>query len=329
MSTSSEPSSRSHDGGETLAPVSPFRRFAFITTAATYVLIFVGGLVRVSGAGLGCPDWPKCFGRWIPPTDVSQLPAGMDPSLFNFTLAWIEWINRLVGVSVGLLIATTGFWAIARYRPHKKILIPAVFAALLVAFQGWQGSVVVSSLLEPIVVTVHMLLALVIVILLTYMTQHAYYLEHPNLGLDTAYPAFTRVLTILLIPLALIQVGLGTQIRSALERLADRWPLLADTERLMRVGWMNHAHMTLGIIIAALTVWLGWRVLKRTENLSPLAQQVMTAMIVLVVVQIMIGGGFMFAGIPAMVQVFHLWVATLYIGCLLLFYGTTGRARTA
>ena len=329
MSTSSAQISRAQDGADVNRAVTPFRRFAVFTTISTYILIFVGGFVRVSGAGLGCPDWPKCFGRWIPPTDVSQLPPEMDPSLFNFTLAWIEWVNRLIGMSVGLLIAATGIWAIVRFRKQRKIVVPAVLAAFLVAFQGWQGSVVVSSLLEPVVVTVHMLLALIIVSLLTYLTQQAYYLEHPTAGRATEYPGATRAITLLLWPLTLVQVGLGTQIRSVLETLADRWPLLADTERLARVGWLNHSHLTLGILIAVVTVFLGWRVLTRTVALSTLAQQVMIAMMVLVGVQIMIGGGFLFAGIPAMVQVFHLWVATLFIGCLLLFFGSTGRARKA
>ncbi len=329
MSTSSAQLSRAPGGVEVDRSVTPFRRFAFFTTVATYILIFVGGFVRVSGAGLGCPDWPTCFGRWIPPTDVSQLPPDIDPSLFNFTLAWIEWINRLIGMSVGLLIAATGVWAIIRYRKQRRIVVPAVLAAFLVAFQGWQGSVVVSSLLEPIVVTVHMLLALVIVSLLTYLTQQAYYLEHPAADRATQYPPATRAVTLLLWPLTLVQVGLGTQIRSVLDTLADRWPLLADTERLARVGWLNHSHLVLGILIALVTVVLGWRVLKSTVALSSLAHQAIVAMMVLVGVQILIGAGFIFAGIPAMVQVFHLWVATLYIGCLLLFYGTTGRARVA
>ena len=123
------------------------------TLGAVYILILVGGVVRSTGSGMGCPDWPKCFGRWVPPTDVNELPAdykeifaehrvkknqrfarylaaiGMestatgilnDPSVrreadFNPVKTWIEYLNRLVGVIIGILIfavfvASLKFW---------------------------------------------------------------------------------------------------------------------------------------------------------------------------------------------------------------------------
>ena len=119
-----------------------FRRLTRSTLVAVYILILVGGVVRSTGSGMGCPDWPKCFGSWIPPSSVSELPAnykevyaayrqkknirfakylstfGMketgerilnDPNVlhendFNPTKTWIEYINRVIGVIIGFLI---------------------------------------------------------------------------------------------------------------------------------------------------------------------------------------------------------------------------------
>src|SRR5262245_59139243 len=72
---------------------SSFQRLALWTTATTYFLILVGGLVRASGAGLGCPDWPRCFGAWVPPASAAELPPQFDASLFNPTLMWTEYLN--------------------------------------------------------------------------------------------------------------------------------------------------------------------------------------------------------------------------------------------
>ena len=84
-----------------------FRLSTIISAVLTYLIIFIGGMVRVSGAGMGCPDWPKCFGRWIPPTSLSQIPDYIDPAKFNIVLAWIEYLNRLFGVLVGFSILIT------------------------------------------------------------------------------------------------------------------------------------------------------------------------------------------------------------------------------
>src|SRR5919109_1152360 len=88
-------------------PLSSFQRLALWTTATTYFLILVGGLVRASGAGLGCPDWPRCFGSWIPPLSAAELPPAFDRAQFNPVLMWTEYLNRLLGVSVGIFIFAT------------------------------------------------------------------------------------------------------------------------------------------------------------------------------------------------------------------------------
>ncbi len=98
--------------------MSSFQRLAVWTTATTYVLILVGGLVRASGAGLGCPDWPRCFGSWIPPASAAELPAPFDASQFNPTLMWTEYLNRLLGVTVGFLIFAT---LISAIRHHRRV----------------------------------------------------------------------------------------------------------------------------------------------------------------------------------------------------------------
>jgi len=96
-----------------------------MAAVVTYLLIFTGGLVRVSGSGLGCPDWPKCFGRWIPPTSVSQLPPDWDPAQFNFTLAWIEYLNRLFGVFTGLIILVAAILAVKHFAKVQESFFPA------------------------------------------------------------------------------------------------------------------------------------------------------------------------------------------------------------
>ena len=108
-----------------------FFQSAVVSTVLSYLLIFVGGLVRVSGSGLGCPDWPKCFGRWIPPTNISQIPEYIDPSSFNIVLAWIEYGNRLLGVIVGLSIVVMTMIAIIYIRKNKKILFNSLLAYFL------------------------------------------------------------------------------------------------------------------------------------------------------------------------------------------------------
>ena len=188
------------------AAVRRFRRFARLTLGSVYLLILVGGIVRGTGAGMGCPDWPRCFGRWVPPTAASELPADYKESYrrgriaknqkvaqrldqlgfhaiaenifrhpgsyietdFNVVKTWIEYLNRLLGALIGgFILLTFAFsWPLRRTAP--RLTLAAALAVLTVGVQGWLGSLVVSTNLVPALVTWHMALALVLLTLLHY-----------------------------------------------------------------------------------------------------------------------------------------------------------------
>ncbi len=304
-----------------------FRLFALAGTVATYFLIFVGGLVRVAGAGLGCPDWPKCFGRWFPPTSISQLPPDIDPATFNFALAWIEYVNRLIGVTVGLLIGIAAVWALVSFRRCPKIVIPAALAGVLVAYQGWQGSQVVSSQLEPLLVSVHMGLAFIIAALMLYVTLQAWYLEQemPTAGEAAAGTVIGRIPWSLvgLIAIAVIQVIAGTQVRTALEQVAEAFPELPSSAWLSRVGSIHLVHTGLGVVLALATWRVGSKILRSTSQ-NIVIQSAWAAMII-AAVQLLLGAILTLAGIPGVLRLFHLLLSSLYLGMLVLLYSALHR----
>ena len=297
-----------------------FRQFAFITTLATYFVIFIGGLVRVSGAGLGCPDWPKCFGSWFPPTSVNQLPPDIDPSLFNFTLAWIEYVNRLGGVALGILILITAIMALKHARQYSRLLFPTLASLALVAFQGWQGGQVVASELEPLFVSVHMGIAFIIVSLLIYVTQQAYYIERPEEEKNAVYPGKSERWILALWVLSFVQIIMGTDIRSSVEILQKEFPLLSENEYLGKVGLVAHFHTLLGIMIAIGAWQTAGKILRTAKNISGLVRQSCWGLMGIVALQVLVGALLMIIGLPEVMQVFHLWIASLLVGILLILY---------
>jgi heme a synthase len=132
-----------------------FQRLAVVTLATTLLLVALGGAVRATNSGLACPDWPRCFGRWVPPAD------------FNI---WLEHSHRLLAGVVGLMTATLGVWAIARYRDRADILVPAVVAGVFVVAQAALGAVVIFLQLQAEVVTAHLGMAMIVVAALIYLT---------------------------------------------------------------------------------------------------------------------------------------------------------------
>jgi len=292
--------------------LTPFQRLAVITTLLTYLLIGVGGLVRASGAGLGCPDWPRCFGSWIPPASAANLPPQFDPAQFNPTLMWTEYLNRLLGVSVGFAILGTTVSAWRRHRRHPRILWPIVAALLLTGFQGWLGGRVVAHELAAWIVTAHMLVALVIVQLLLWATVESLVIDRPAARPSAALRALgwgawaaTAVL--------LVQVGLGTLVRGHVDEALDA--AVPRAEALATVGALDTTHRELAALVtlAVVGLWL-WTWLRHGTH-APLVRAAAAAM-ALVVAQLLAGMVLAGASLPPAAQVSHLTLASLLLGSL-------------
>jgi heme a synthase len=287
-----------------------FQKLAIATTATTYLLIMVGGLVRAVGAGLGCPDWPKCFGSWVPPLRADQLPAGFDPLRFNAALTWTEYSNRLLGVMVGVLIFSTLAAAIVRHRGTRRVLWPTGAAFLLVGFQGWLGGRVVAHGLEPWIVTAHLVVALVIVSLLLCATVNAFF---PDAA--PAPSAERRRIgrgAMGLIALTLVQVAVGTQVRSRIDDAAAAGRA-AREEWLGTVGAMDTVHRSTALVVLAGALALFIAVRRRPTG-GPGLLLVVGAVVALTLAQIGAGALLATLGLPRSVQVAHLTLASLLLG---------------
>ena len=289
---------------------SSFQRLALWTTATTYLLIFVGGLVRASGAGLGCPDWPRCFGGWIPPASAADLPPGFDPSQFNPTLMWTEYLNRLLGVTVGFLILATVVSAWRDHRRESRILWTSIAALLLTGFQGWLGGQVVEAQLAAWIVTVHMLVALVIVSLLLYATVYAFYVPRTAPGRpDLARRAALIGATAVLIGITLIQVALGTQVRGRVDHALDTG--VARDLALAAVGALDVTHRDVSLAVFGMTLVVS--LLARRTGVGAIARWVSVSMW-LTMLQIGLGVVMAYQALPPAAQVLHLTVASLLLG---------------
>ncbi len=290
-----------------------FQKLALSTTVATYLLIAVGGLVRAAGAGLGCPDWPRCFDRWIPPTDVSQVPPHIDPSLFNFAKAWTEYVNRLVGVTVGFLIFATLVLAWRHHRRSPRVFWPTVASFLLVGFEGWLGGQVVRSGLQPIVLTAHLVLALLIVSLLLYATVTAFF---PGGRVDVPLSAQRRNLgraALVVFALTLVQIGIGALVRGDIQEIAKLE--LPRTEWVMQLGAIDIVHRQVAVLTTLAVFGLAWLVFRHAERDAWL-RGFSVAAALLVGGQAAAGLGLAYFAMPPTLQVMHLWLSSLLLGAL-------------
>ncbi|MCQ8102520.1 COX15/CtaA family protein [Methylomonas sp. SURF-2] len=298
-----------------------FRRLGTLTIFAVYFVILVGGVVRASGAGMGCPDWPTCFGQWVPPTDEAQLPAnyheiyaarGYESTAFNPVKTWTEYTNRLVGVSIGFLIFLTAWSSRIYLKTDKTTFYLALSAFFLVGFQGWLGSAVVASNLKPFMITLHMLLALFIVALLIYAISRS----QKNLltALNAAWltPRFIWVLKIAML-MTLLQIAMGTQVRESVDYIAHQHSYIDRQYWRDSFPIIFYVHRSFSSLILFTNLWLAWTLRKNVEKDS-LLLKVAHGLIGLIVTAILAGVSLDRLGFPALAQPVHLLMANLIFG---------------
>ena len=296
-----------------------FFRSALISTILSYLLIFVGGLVRVSGSGLGCPDWPKCFGRWIPPTSLEQIPAHIDPTAFNIVLAWIEYGNRMLGVIVGISILLMTAIAVMYFRKNSTIFYTSLLSLFLVVANGGLGAIVVSSILNPFIVSLHMILALCLVSTLSYLTIESY-----KLTIDTKYTSIhlskkISVSLIFLWILIVIEILLGTGIRTNIELIAVDNPLLSKGELLGALDSYKYLHSVLGFSLLFLSVYI---VYLFKDDFFGLSKQLVYFIFGMILFQIFLGELMIFFELPQLTRLFHTWGSSWLVGIIIILYNT-------
>ena len=289
-----------------------YQKTAITTVCAVIFLIFVGGLVRAAGAGLGCPDWPKCFGLWIPPTSVNELPAGSDSSQFSVFKTWMEYVNRLIGVVIGLLITAT-FVLSFRYRKTKpSVFISSAAAFIMVLVQGWLGGRVVQSGLNEWLITIHMVLAMLIMTTLLYATFKATEERWVvSVSQSARYWLFGVAGVLFLMTMA--QLVLGTEVREAIDKIAKGGTSLPRDMWLSNIGSIDEIHRTFSWTVFLSGIGLGALVYWKTD--SPLLSKLSIALNVVIVLQIVLGAGLYYLGMPPILQVTHL-VGVAILICL-------------
>ncbi|MBD1259171.1 COX15/CtaA family protein [Maribacter polysiphoniae] len=321
-----------------------YHSIAKITLVLVYLVIIAGAVVRMTGSGMGCPDWPKCFGHLIPPTEESQLQwkpgqsyhkgqviilneslqvakedftSGNELKLnhwepytkhdyaeFNPWHTWIEFVNRLFGALAGLGTLVLAFVSFGYWKKKKSITLLSWIVVFGMGFQAWLGATVVYSVLEPVKITLHMVMALLIVAILLYLIFRSN--EHKRTYI---YDSKTMVILSTVFGLTLIQIILGTQVRQFVDEQID---LVGETAKNL---WLNkpilafYIHRTFSIIVVLVNLYLAYRIYNLNLGLTKI-----NWILSILLVEVISGMAMFYWNFPFMSQTLHLVLASLLFG---------------
>ncbi len=318
-----------------------FIRFNWVALVLIYLVVVAGSFVRITGSGMGCPDWPKCFGEWIPPTDEAVLPADYkdiysekrekkidkfskflnniglsetaeklqnDPDLlkeedFNARKTWTEYVNRLFGFLAGNAMLIAFIWMLFRYR-KRKILGWAFLNLVLMGVQAWFGSIVVATNLVPWTITIHMFLALVIIgiqLLIIYRIS-------PKQQQKLNFPKWMLYLIWFCFIVTIYQMFLGTQVRESIDELVK---LGHERELWIKeIGMPFFIHRSFSWLVLILLTIIAWKNEKTTKF------WLIRSVYIILALELITGVLLAYAEMPGLVQTSHLIFASVIFGIL-------------
>src|SRR6218665_119141 len=323
-----------------------FIKLNWLALILIFAVIIAGSVVRTTGSGMGCPDWPKCFGSWVPPTDAKQLPEnykevygelrvkkvekfvrflssiGMketaekikkDPSVyeelpFNAGKTWTEYMNRWAGFLAGNVVLIVFIWTLFRYRKSRKLVLLSLGTLVAISVNGWFGSIVVATNLVPWTITVHMFLALLVVVLQIMIIRRIV----PSYQKQLNLPNGMKWLIISILLITTYQMFLGTQVREYIDELTKKG--LGRESWSSNFGWSFFIHRSFSWLVLVLILLLGY-FNHKTEKI----RAIYWALICLALE--LIGGVLLaYADMPGLVQISHLFFAAVLFGILSLLF---------
>lgn len=325
-----------------------------IALVLVYMVIIAGALVRMTGSGMGCPDWPKCFGYYIPPTDEKELiftenrefKKGQviifdeklfvakqdfttseafdkkdwelytkhDYAVFNVYHTWTEYLNRLCGALAGIacfIMAVLSFvyWIIDLIFHNGKsklgkVVLLSWMVVFMMGFQAWLGATVVYSVLNPVKITVHMVMALVIVAVILYIL----YLVKPKPVQLKKDGLFSKLLWVSLV-FSLIQIVLGTQVRQFVDTQVKKFGYDDMSLILVEPPTNFYFHRTFTFLVVGIAVYMFIRNRKLQLGFSK-----MNWILLLFGLEVLSGVVMYYFDFPFGMQTTHLVVASLLFG---------------
>lgn len=319
--------------------VTRFQKVAAAASVAVIVLIFVGSIVRATGSGMGCPDWPTCWGCLIPPTSVDQIDTskldiekyrrraarhGIDPETiteesvineFNPTHTWVEYINRLTSLPVSLLTLATFIMAFWQAKKRPVILIVSAVALVLLLANAWMGAQIVFSGLKPGIITIHMAMAILQLCLLVYVAWRG--CDEPWRMPKSCRNGGLRKITMFLFVLVLVEGVLGSQVREKTDTLKNTHEFAPRSE------WVGELEQSTTYLMHRSGSWLillvaGMFFLRCMRNQTG-AAWLERVIVGIVLAQMCLGLILSQVGILPIAQVLHIGLSSILVSALVLW----------